>query len=240
MKPILAALIAVFVACAVSACGVAVDVGSATTEPQQGEQQASSSQAIRVVGSPQIEYLGTGDDLGWTSRGHFYSGVAIIKNETGSDLAINAQFSVSNKSGLLGNGDAQTTLLAGQEGALISHEFELPPSLKKHEVEVAISENEAELISDELRDPNAITLEDPRIRPADGSICRFSVTALNHTSEAREVSITWVGLRKGTPIVAAQIFPTLLPDTPKIIDVQYASLRKCSARINEVRVYWAP
>ena len=228
----------------VSGCGGGSESGSATaTQTEAASSQTSDSTTTEaaagpiVVGKPVAIYLP--NQVG----GNYHMVFAVAKNTSGDDLSVSAQFSFMVDKQLLGTADATTTLLAGQDGVLIADAVDLPRPFRAGTVTVTTDTSEPFIMDDALRDPNAITIKAPSIKPGASALghCEFRAVVTNKTEKKQDlVTISWVGYSNGRPVTVAYAAESLFPKTPKVVTDAALSEALCPAGVNKVRAFWSP
>ena len=144
---------------------------------------------------------------------------------------------------LLGTADATTTLLAGQEGVLIADAVDLPKPFRAGTVTVTTDTSDPIIIDDALRDPSAITIKAPSIKPDTSGFghCDFRAVVTNETAEKQSlVNVSWVGYSNGRPVTAAYAYEEFFPKTPKVVTSSAVSEALCPPGVTKVRAFWSP
>ena len=94
---------------------------------------------------------------------------------------------------------------------LLVEAVSLPQPFKTGTVTVTTSTSDPFAIDDALRDPSAITIKAPSLKPDTSGFghCEFRAVVTNQTAEKQSlVQVTWVGYSNGRPVTAAYTYPT--------------------------------
>ena len=228
----------------VSGCGGGSESGSATatqtealTSPTSDSTTTKAAAGPIVVGKPVAIYLP--NQVG----GKYHTVFAVAKNTSGDDLTVSAQFSFLVGKRLLGTADATTTLLAGQEGVLIADAVNLPQPFRAGTVTVTTSTSDPIIIDDALRNPSAITIAAPSIKPHASVFghCEFRAVVTNETAKQQSLlNVSWVGYSNGRPVTVAYTYADLFPKTPKVVTDGADSEALCPPGVTKVRAFWSP
>jgi hypothetical protein len=209
--------------------------GSEEPRPAEAAGGEAGENGVDVISGPNAVYLPN------AVGGNFHQVLAIVRNTTDKALRIDAQFTIKDARGLVGTSDAYTTVLAGQEGLLLSDAVDLPRPVRKGNVTVVTATGEPLVTDSALLEPGALTLGKPSLGKGGAfGTCEFRSVVTNNTSEKLEITqVQFVAVKEGAPVAGAYTYPSLFPKTPKVVTSAPTSDALCPEGAT-IKGYWSP
>jgi hypothetical protein len=167
--------------------------------------------------------------------GHYHEAIALVRNTTGSWKTVYGQFSIREAVSLVGTADSNYVTIAPRAEGLLTAQAVNPKPVPTRRVTLT---HDTQPVFSTPR-PNAVRFRRATyMKGGPIDTCVLSVMATNTTAKAmRTTEISMVGLQNGRIVTGGSTYETLLPRTPKIIQITRPSPAMCPASVGEVRAY---